>query len=98
MSVIEKTHRLTFSSQHAQLTVFVRLHYHSGARFSYVCLWHTYCRSSSKGTRRDPCMESILRTSRHLKPSRLANIDWLFYIFWLAYFSIVLGIVAYFIG
>jgi hypothetical protein len=43
-------------------------------------------------------MESILRTSRHLKPSRLANIDWLFYIFWLAYFSIVLGIVAYFIG
>ena len=43
-------------------------------------------------------MESIFRTSRHVKRSQLADIDWLFYIFWLTYFSIVLGIVAYFIG
>lgn len=43
-------------------------------------------------------MESILRARHHLKRSQLADIDWLFYIFWLTYFSIVLGIVAYFIG
>lgn len=43
-------------------------------------------------------MERIIRTARPVKPSQLANIDWPFYIFWLTYFSIVLGIVAYFIG
>jgi hypothetical protein len=28
-------------------------------------------------------------------PNWLANVDWAFHIFWLIYFSIVLGIVAY---
>ena len=41
-------------------------------------------------------MERILRTNGSVKSLyRLANIDWLFYIFWLTYFSIILGVVAY---
>ncbi|HME60020.1 MAG TPA: hypothetical protein VKH62_02100 [Candidatus Binatia bacterium] len=43
-------------------------------------------------------MERILRTTRPVKPSHLANIDWPFYIFWLTYFGIIFGIVAYLIG
>ena len=43
-------------------------------------------------------MERILRTTRPVKPSHLANIDWAFYIFWVTYFVIILGIAAYFIG
>jgi hypothetical protein len=37
-------------------------------------------------------MERILRTSVPAKsPYRLVNIDWPFLIFWLTYFSIILG-------
>lgn len=42
-------------------------------------------------------MERILRgpiISRY----RLVNIDWPFHIFWLTYFSIVLGVARYFIA
>ncbi len=33
-----------------------------------------------------------------ISPYRFANIDWAFHIFWLTYFSTVLGFVAYVIG
>jgi hypothetical protein len=43
-------------------------------------------------------MERILRTSSPVKlPYRLVNIDWPFHIFWLTYFSTILGVVRYFI-
>ena len=43
-------------------------------------------------------MERILRTNGPIKlPYRLVNIDWAFHIFWLTYFSIVLGAARYFI-
>ena len=48
-------------------------------------------------------MERILHISGHVRsPYRPAHIDWAFYSFWLGYFSIIfsiiLGLVAYFVG
>ena len=36
----------------------------------------------------------ILRTGLY----RLASIDWPFYVFWLTYFSVMVGLVAYLTG
>jgi hypothetical protein len=48
-------------------------------------------------------MERILHISGHVtSPHRPVRIDWAFYSFWLGYFSIIfsiiLGLVAYFVG
>jgi hypothetical protein len=58
--------------------------------------WHIYCAPKGQGETR---METILYRSDHVKaPHRLANIDWVFHIFWATYFSIIVGIVAYVTG